>query len=79
MGRRLVSMVNDMLTSEMATMSTEVEWRSRASNTERRNPCTMMPRDATTFTMLMPVLAVMARNSVRAARGACGDLSSGAA
>ena len=77
-GRRLVSMVNDMLTSEMATMSTEVACRSRASNTERRNPCTIMPRDATTFTMLMPVFAVMARK-IRAARGAGGDLGAGAA
>ena len=69
LGRRLVSMVNDMLTSEMATMSTEVAWRSSASNTERRNPWTMIPREATTFTMLMPILAVMARNT-SALRGA---------
>ena len=62
-------MVNDRLTSEMATMSTEVEWRSRASKTERRNPCTMTPREATTFTMLMPVFAVMARK-VSVLRGA---------
>ena len=63
-------MVNDMLTSEIATISTDVECRSSASNTERRKPCTITPREATTFTMLMPIFAVIARN-VSLPGGAC--------
>src|SRR2546430_5694592 len=47
LGRRLVSMVKDMLTSEIATMSTEVECRSSASKTERKKPCTMIDRKST--------------------------------
>src|SRR5262249_35925768 len=42
---------------------------SMASKTERRKACTPTPRDATTFTMLVPVLAVMARKVSRLGGG----------
>src|SRR6185503_7741859 len=54
-----LSNVSDTETSDVATMSTEVRWRSNTSNNARKNPCAINIRDDETVTTVMPRLHAM--------------------
>ncbi len=66
------STVTDTETSDVATTSTDVRWRSNTSNRVRRKPCWRSMRELRTLTMVTSPLAAMA---LTARRGDSAEMS----
>src|SRR5205823_7017370 len=54
-----LSRVNETETSEVATISTEVRWRSKTSNSALRNPCAISIRDEETVKTVIPLFTAI--------------------